>query len=308
MKAFCVFDDFPETDIDLIREKGIELDILPKGQERPEGKELEQLLIQYDALIIGTGQKLENSFFDKVTSKKFVVTASTGIDHIKVPENKKELVTIVNSPTAIASTVAEHVFAFIFAQEKLLFSGRDVAYKGEHKKAIGKAPQDISGKTLGIIGFGHVGQAVAKYASVFNMSILANTATPEKYENYKDVKFVSLDTVLMEADIIVMAVPLTESTRNLISKDKINLMKSNGLFISVSRPESCDNDALLAKAEDNSNFRVCFDYDADKVQGKWNKNSYNILVTPHIAGGTVQSRIRLFDEATKRFMEVLNAL
>lgn len=306
MKAFCVFDDFPKNDIDLIREKGIELDVLPKGQERPAGKELESLLNQYDVLIIGTGQKLEISFFDNVTSKKIIVTASTGTDHIKVPENKKELVTIINSPTAIAATVAEHVFAFIFAQEKLLFSGRDVAYKGEHKKSIGKTPQDISGKTLGIIGFGHVGQAVTRFANVFNMSILANTATPKKYKNYKDVKFVSLDTVLMEADIIVMAVPLTETTKNLISKDKIDLMKSNGMFISVSRPESCDNDALLAKAEDNANFRVCLDYDADKVQGKWNKNSYNILVTPHIAGGTVQSRIRLFDEASKRFLELLN--
>lgn len=303
MKAFCIFDDFPEKDISLIKSNGVELDILPQGQERPAGEELKQLLLKYDALIISTGQKLEMSFFDDVNTPKYIVTASTGIDHIKIPENKKDLIKIINAPTAIFSTVAEHIFAFIFAQEKLLFPARNVAFRGEHKKAIGKTPHDISGKTIGIIGYGHVGQSVAKFARAFSMKLLAYDVCSEKYKSETDISFLSLDEVLQKSDILVLSVPLLEGTMNLISAEKIKLIKDDAVFISVSRPESCDNEALFAKAENCPDFRICLDYDADKVQGKWNNTNLNIIVTPHIAGGTVQSRVRLFDQASERFVE-----
>ncbi len=305
MKAFCIFDDFPEKDIALIKSKGVDIDILPKGQTRPCGEELKQLLLNYDVLIIGTGQKFESNFFDEISSVKYIVTASTGIDHIKVPENKKEFIKIINAPTAIFSTVAEHIFAFIFAQEKLLFPARDVAFRGEHKKAIGRTPQDIAEKTIGIIGYGHVGQAVAKFARAFSMKINAFDVCAEKYRSETDISFKSMDDVLTNSDIVVLSVPLLEGTVNLISDEKVELMRNNALFISVSRPESCDNKALFSKAENNPDFKVCLDYDADKVQGNWNKDNFNILVTPHIAGGTVQSRIRLFDQSTERFVREL---
>lgn len=306
MKAFCIFDDFSEKDISLIKSRGIDVDVLPKGQARPAGEELKHLLVTYDILIIGTGQKLESSFFEAISSMKYIVTASTGIDHIKVPDNKKDLVKIINAPTAIFSTVAEHIFAFIFAQEKLLFPAREVAFRGEHKKSIGKTPQDIAEKTIGIIGYGHVGQAVAKFARAFSMKIFAYDVCADKYMSETDISFISLDEVLQNSDILVLSVPLLDSTRNLISTEKVNLMRDDALFISVSRPESCDNNALFSKAENKPNFKVCLDYDADTVQGKWNKDNYNIIVTPHIAGGTVQSRIRLFDQATERFLELLS--
>ena len=306
MKAFCIFDDFPEKDIDLIKSKGIDVDVLPKGQERPSGNELKQLLLNYDVLIIGTGQKLESDFFDEISNAKYIVTASTGIDHIKVPDNKKELIKIINAPTAIFSTVAEHIFALIFAQEKLLFPAREVAFRGEHKKAIGKTPHDIAEKTIGIVGYGHVGQAVAKFARAFSMNLLAYDVCADKYKSETDISFLPLDDVLQKADIIVLSVPLLEGTRNLISKEKIKLLRDDAMFVSVSRPESCDNDALFAKADECSDFKICLDYDADKVQGKWNKENLNIIVTPHIAGGTVQSRLRLFDQASERFVEMIH--
>ena len=140
MKVFCVFDDFPQKDISLIRSNCMDLDILPKGQTRPSGEDLKQLLLKYDALIIGTGQRLQEDFFYDISNRKYIVTASTGVDHIKVPENKKDFIKIINAPTAIFSTVAEHIFAFIFAQEKLLFPAREVAFAGKHKNAMEYPP------------------------------------------------------------------------------------------------------------------------------------------------------------------------
>lgn len=306
MKAFCIFDDFPEKDIALVKSKGIILDVLPRGQARPLGEDLKKLLLDYDILIIGTGQKLEAEFFEEVTTKKYIVTASTGIDHIKIPENKKKLVTIINAPTAIFSTVAEHIFALIFAQEKLLLPARNVAFNGEHKKAIGSTPQDIAGKTIGIIGYGNVGQAVAKFARAFSMNILVYDVCADKFNEETDISFFSLDELLQKSEILVLSVPLLEETKNLISAERISLMRNDALFVSVSRPESCDNKALFEKAEVCHDFKICLDYDADKIQGLWNKNNLNIIVTPHIAGGTVQSRIRLFDQATKRFLEMID--
>lgn len=308
MKVFCIFDDFPQKDISLIRSNCMDLDILPKGQTRPFGEDLKQLLLKYDALIIGTGQRLQEDFFYDVSNRKYIVTASTGVDHIKVPENKKDFIKIINAPTAIFSTVAEHIFAFIFAQEKLLFPAREVAFAGKHKNAMEyPPPQDIAGKIIGIIGYGHVGQAVAKFARAFSMEILAYDICSSKYKYETDISFFALDEVLQKADILVLSVPLLEGTKNLISAEKISLIRDSALFVSVSRPESCDNDALFAKASRCPDFKICLDYDADKIHGKWSNENLNIIVTPHIAGGTVQSRVRLFDEATQRFLEEINA-
>ena len=306
MKVFCIFDDFPESSISMIKSKGIDFEILPKGQTRPSGEELKQLFLEYDALIIGTGQKFTPDFFDDITTQKYIVTASTGIDHIKVPDCKKDFVKIINAPTAIFSTVAEHVFALILAQEKLIFPAREVAFKGGHKKLIGRTPQDIAGKKIGIIGYGHVGQAVAKYARAFSMELLAYDVSADNFKSESDISFLPLNELLQKSEIIVLSVPLLKDTTNLISKDKVNLIRDDALFVSISRPESCDNDALFAKAEKCSDFKVCLDYDAENIQGKWNKNNSNIIVTPHIAGGTVQSRIRLFDESTRRFLEIMD--
>ncbi len=304
MKAFSIFDDYPQEAIDTLTQRGFEVTLLEKGKERPSGDELKQLLEDYDVLIIGTAQKMPFDFFEGITSSKIIATASSGVDHIKVPEDKKELIKVINAPVANRVSVAEHTFALILALRKQILEGRDIAAAGLTKKAMNGKPRDLFGSTIGLVGAGGMATAVIKLAQAFGMKCIAWTPNPEKHKDLsaQGVDFVALDEVLRKGDIISVNIPLTEETKGLISAEKVRLLKESVIFISTSRAEITDNVALMRRAKETSTFCVGMDVDADRVSEYWIKDMHNVIVTPHIAGGTVESRQRLFCEVSENII------
>ncbi len=307
MKAYSIFDDLSEYAQKVIRDAGVELELHPRGIPRPSGEALRTLLETYDALILGTGQKLPDEFFANVASPKVVVTASIGIDHIRIPEDKRGLVRIVNAPTAIFSTVAEHTFALFLALSKRLPEARRVAAKGLHKKAMSRNPSDLSGATLGIIGCGGIGRAIGRLGEAFGMRPVYWTAHPERHPEIAVSRFLSIDELLCSAPFIAVALPAVAATRDFISAERVAAMRADAVFVSISRAGVVNTDALLARAAAEPHFRVGLDVDAETVAGKWGESSPNIIVTPHIGGGTVESRVRLFNECCERFSEYLKS-
>ncbi len=130
MRVYSIFDDFPQSAIDILTHAGCTVVVHPMGEERPDEGELKCLLEKFDVLIIGTGQKLPNKSFENVTESKIIGTASIGTDHIDVPTEKGELVKIVNAPTANRISVAEHTFALVLSLTKNLANAVPVAVKG----------------------------------------------------------------------------------------------------------------------------------------------------------------------------------
>ena len=115
---FSVFDDYPQDAIDILNRKGYSVVLNKKGSPRPDSNSLRMLLEKYDGLIIGTSSLLSEECFKNIVTKKIILTASVGVDHIKIPVNKQGLVQIINAPSSNRISVAEHVIGLIIALNK----------------------------------------------------------------------------------------------------------------------------------------------------------------------------------------------
>ena len=299
MRAYSVFDGFPATAVAVLERKGIQVTVHPHGVPRPEGDGLKSLLRSYDILILGTGQKMPESFFTEIREKRIIGTASIGTDHICVPSAQKDLIKIVNAPTSNRISVAEHTFLLILALEKNLLDAVAVAARGAKKKEMHHNPSDLFGKTIGVVGAGGTAGAVLRVAQALGMRRICWTRNPENHQGMAGVDFVSLDELMEASDIVSVNLPLTPGTRHLIDRDKIRRMKENAIFVSLSRAEVTDNESLFARAKESPMFRVGLDVDADQIAGLWDPSMKNVIVTPHIGGGTVEARLRMFEEVSE---------
>ena len=301
MRAYSVFDDFPQSSISILRNKGVEVIVHPKGEERPKGGELKRLLDEYDILIISTAQTISEGMFKDVVTPKIIGTASSGVDHIHVPLDKCRYVKIVNAKNANRSTVTEHAFALLLALRKQLLDGRAVAAEGKSKKNMSRRPVDLLGSTIGVVGAGGIASSILRMADCWGMKRLCWTLHPENHLDLKadNVEFVDLETLCLKSDNIVVSIPLSDRTNCLVTSSLISYMKDTAAVIVTSRLEVVDIEALFAKAKNNPLFGLAIDADAASIRDLWSIEQNNIIVTPHIAGGTVESRIRLFNECSQ---------
>ncbi len=307
MRAYSVFDDFPEEAVACLKRENVKVTLHPRGEKRPDQSELKKILEEYDILIIGTGQLLPEESFKDIKSPRLIATASIGTDHIRVPKEKSDLVRIINAPAANRKSVAEHIFGLILALKKQFIEGRRVAALGENKKSMKAKPTDLYGSTIGVVGAGGTAGAVLTMAMAFGMQCLCWTRSPDRHSDLREmgVQFVTLEELLKESDIVSVNIPLTNDTKGLISEERVAALRDDAVFISVSRAEVVDQNALFLKAGKHREFSVGLDLDADQVSDLWNISMENVIVTPHIAGGTKEARIRMFHEVCDAIIKSL---
>ena len=287
LKAYSIYKDLTKEACDIIEQAGIELE-LSNSNKRPTKEELINLLKNYDILIIGIKEYLTEDMLEGITTNKIIATLSIGVDHIDKNFANSELITIVNAPTANVTSVAEHIFALILALKKKIIESNEITINGKHKRSLTRRGKDINGSTLGIIGAGKISREVIKIAKIFNMEIYCNTLHPEQHKDLEKngVKFVDLDTLLSNCDIITANIPLTDNSNNLISKEKIKLMKKDATFINTSRSKIVDVEELIKYADENETFNVGLDIDIEDYEELLKIRRNNVIVTPHIAGVT----------------------
>lgn len=298
MRAYSIFDDFTIEASALIRGAGIDLTVHPLGVPRPDHDRMKAILEEYDCVIIGTGQKITEDMFENVSAPRIVATASVGLDHIRVPEEKRALVTILNTPKANAQSVAEYTLGCALSCAKRLREGNELYLAGKNNKALHRKPEDLAGKTLGVIGAGNVSVKIMEYARFFGMELLCWTRNPDRHAELTElgVRFTDLNTLCENADLISVNLPNKPETAGLLSADLVKRMKENAVFISVSRLQTIDLNALLQKAKACPDFYLCLDLDVTPEIAAKLPDRPNVLVTPHIAGGTVETRKRMFLE------------
>ena len=308
MKAYSIFDDFPQSSIDILNKSGIEVTLLPKGEERPQGEALRQLLQKYDILFISTAQKMPEDMFSGIESHKVIGTASSGTDHIHIPSSKQGFIKVANATHANRSTVTEHTFGLILSLRKHLAEARHVAAQGKTKKEMASKPVDLYGSTIGVVGAGGIASTVLRTAHNLGMKCVCWTLHPENHNDLKTegVMFVDLDKLISEADVVSINIPQSEQTRNLIDARRVALFKDTAVVVSTSRAEIVDNKSLFERAKVCPSFCVGLDVDVQEVNGMWSEDMLNVIVTPHIAGGTVESRIRLFDECSENVVKAIS--
>ena len=307
MKIYSIFDDFDERAIEIIRSAGGELTVHPHGIPRPDPARMKEILQEYNCVIIGTTQKITEDMFDGINRPRIIATASVGLDHILIPAEKRDLVTILNTPKANAQSVAEYTMACALSCCKRLAEGNTLYREGKNNKQLFQKPEDLSGKIIGVVGAGSISRRIMEYASFFGMQILCWTRNPEHHLDLErlGVRFTSLEALADISDVISVNLPNNNGTKKLISGDVISRMKENAIFISVSRLDTIEATELIEKAKKYRGFYVCLDLDVNEDLVKTLPERHNVLVTPHIAGGTVETRKRMFRELAEQISDII---
>ncbi len=258
-------------------------------------------------MIIGVKEILTEDMLKAINNKKIIATLSIGVDHIDNSFFESNLIKVINCQTSNVISVAEHIFSLILSLKKRIIEANNIAMKGGTKKDLSARSNDISNSTIGIMGAGKISREVIKIANVFNMKIYCNTLNPEKHKDLLEqgVEFLSLDELLSNSDIITVNIPLNKENKNLISKDKIKLMKKTATFINTSRAEIVDMNELIRYADENAVFNVGLDIDAENYKGLLNIKRNNVIVTPHIAGVTKEAIKRMDVELASSIREYL---
>ena len=306
LKAYSIIKNLDKKACEIIRNNGIQLDI-SNSDKRPDREGLIKLLDEYDILIIGIEDKFTKDMLPITTKKKIIATLSIGLDHIDRAFLENDNIEIINCQTSNVISVAEHIFALILGLKKRIIEANGISLRGENRRNLSMRSNDITGSTLGLIGAGKISREVIRISKVFNMKIICNTLNPEKHKDLMEqgIKFISLDEVLSNADIITINIPLTEENKHLISKEKIRLMKKTATFINTSRGELVDMPELIKYADENKTFNVGLDIDAENYKDILSIKRNNVIVTPHIAGVTKEAVERMDVEVANNIVKGL---
>ena len=262
------------------------------------------ILEQYEIVIIGTSQKISEDMFENISYPRIIGTASVGVDHIRIPDDKVKLVTVLNTPAANAPSVAEYIVGALLMTHHRIMEGNELYAEGKDNKKLVRKPEDIHAITVGFVGAGRISTRTMQLLQPFGVKYVCYTDDAPFRLHLADeygVRFVSLNELAKTADVISVNVPSTNSTKGLIDAEFIDTMKDNATLISISREQVIDIPALLKKAENNPNFYAVLDMDViPEYAGKNNRR--NVVITPHIAGGTIENRKRMFLEVAERII------
>ena len=297
MKKVYITRKIPNIGIEMLVNKGYEVDISPKN--RPlEKKELIKILRkkQYDAVLTLLTDTIDAEVMDSAPTVKIYANYAIGFNNINIEEAKKRNIYVTNTPGGGADRVAEHTWALILALSCRIVEGDSYMKKGKYK---GWDPMllhgaKLSGKTLGIIGTGHIGADVAqrgKYGFGMNIAYYDVKRNEQIEQDFGSTFYSSIDELLGIADVISLHVPLLESTKHLINAERLKLMKPTAYLINTSRGPVVDENALVHALQNGIIKGAGLDvYEYEPKLAKGLAKLSSVVLTPHIASGTEEAR------------------
>ncbi|MCH5320857.1 MAG: D-2-hydroxyacid dehydrogenase [Eubacterium sp.] len=231
---------------------------------------------------------------------EYIGLQSTGYNVVDCDYARELGITVTNIPSYSTNAVAQLVFAFILQVTNEVTLHSDAVKNGEWCTCpdfcFWKKPlTELAGKTIGIIGFGSIGQRVAKLAEAFDMKVLVHTPRLKDTGELKSVEFVDINTLLSESDIVTCHCPLTNETKGLINKETISKMKKSAIFINTSRGPVVDEKALADALNNGDILAAGLDVLETEPARKDNPllTAKNCYITPHIAWAAKETRARL---------------
>jgi D-3-phosphoglycerate dehydrogenase len=268
--------------------------------------DLLKIIGDYDALIVRGRTKVTAEVLDAGKRLTVVGRAGVGVDNIDLESSKKHGVTVVNAPVSTTLAVAELAFGLLLATAREIPRADTAMKKGEWLKKDFEGVE-LSGKTLGIIGFGRIGMEVGKRAAAFGMNVIAY----DPFVSEDDIKArggepVSIQDLYEWSDFISLHSPLNVHTRDLISQMAFSEMKDGVRIISAARGGIIDESALLAALNSGKVAAAALDVFATEPPGGTDLVRHpKVITTPHIGSQTVEAQTRAADDIAH---EVLAAL
>ncbi len=303
MKLYIIFKSFgKDSDVlELLKQK-CEV-VINKTRKRPDKQELKKLAKEYDGIIVGVREIIDKEVLRDSKLKFIGVLADK--ENIDLEECKKRGIAVFDIVGSNAISVTEHTFALMLGLAKNILN-IDKSVRNEEFDKLRCSGIDLYGKTLGIIGAGHVAREVVKRAKAFGMNILCWTFHPENHKDL-DVKFVKLDELLKNSDFVSIHTRLSEKTKRLIGKRRLGLMKPTAFLINTSRGEIVDEDALVKAIKNKQIARAGID--VFKEEPTHNKELFkldNVILTSHVAGVSRDALIRMDEKLAKDIIKSLS--
>ena len=282
----------PEEGLNLLR-KYCEVEVSPYDRMLTKEELLEKVQGK-NAVITQLTDKVDKEFFEAAKDVKIVANYAVGFDNIDLEEATIRGVYITNTPDVLTNATAELAWALLFATARRVVESDKFMRSGKFQ---GWAPmlflgKGVTGKTLGIIGAGRIGQAFAKMAKGFDMKILYTARSPKKeFEEETGAQYVDLDTLLKESDFVSIHVPLAPETRHLIGEKELKLMKKSAILINTGRGPVVDEKSLVKALKNKDIYAAGLDvYEREPMFEEELAQLDNVVMLPHIGSATEEAR------------------
>jgi glyoxylate reductase len=263
-----------------------------------------------DALFPMITERIDDEVLDHAPGLRIVANMAVGYDNIDVPACTRRKVLVTNTPDVLTETSADLAFALLMSVGRGIVQGDRYIRRGEWKiwGPLLHLTPDIHSSTLGIVGLGRIGQAVARRASGFNMRVLYYSRTRrEDLEHQHGYENVSLDDLLAQSDYVSIHVALNEATRHIIGAEQLKKMKRSGILINTGRGPLVDQKALYEALRDGEIAAAALDVtDPEPIPMDDPLLTLdNCIITPHVGSASFATRTRMATLAAENIAAVL---
>ncbi len=272
---------------DVLQSKQIDYDI--KTGMSPE--ELKEVIDQYDGILIRSATKLTSDILSDCKNLKVIGRAGVGVDNVDLDQATKNKILVMNTPLGNLEATAELSVGLMFSLLRNIHLANDSTHQGkwEKPKFIGT---ELKGKTLGIVGYGNIGQRVAEICSTIGMNIITNSksASDEDLSRFK-AKKVSTEQLIKEADIVSIHTKLNDETKYMFNKETLSTMKPTSVIINCARG-GLINEADLKDALNNGVIAgAAIDvYENEPATDNVMFGAKNLLLTPHLGASSKEAQ------------------
>lgn len=256
---------------------------------------------KYDGVIIRSRIPLDQNFLEQATHLKFIARVGAGMENIDIPVAEKLGIQLINSPEGNRDSVAEHVVGMLLVLMNRLFIASIEVKNGIWLREENRG-DELLGKTVGLIGYGNMGKATAKRLSGFGCKVIFHDILPNLSDEFATQ--VSLEELKEKAEVLSLHIPLTDETHYLIDEKFISEMKNDFYFVNTARGKNVETKYLVEALKSGKVKGACLDVleyekssfenlEVDNEDLSYLLNSEKVIVTPHIAGWTHQSKEKL---------------
>ena len=269
-------------------------------------EELRAIVGDYEALVVRSQVQADAALIDAGTKLQVIARAGVGVDNVDLEAATRAGITVVNAPTGNTIAAAEHTIALLLGLARRIAAADTSIRRGEWKRAQFQGVE-LRGKTLGIVGLGKIGMAIADRARGLEMTVVGTDpyVTAEQAA-LRGVELVDLDALLARSDAVTVHVPLTRSTRGLIGREAIEKMKPGAFVLNVARggivDEAAVAEALAAGRLGGAGIDV---FEQEPPVGSPLLTAPGTLLTPHLGASTAEAQVAVAEEVAEQVLDVL---
>lgn len=308
MKCLVV-DKMHDSLLPMLKEIGIDADYSPQISR----SEIKRIIADYDGMIIRSKTFVDEDLLDNANIK-FIGRAGSGIDNLDVSYLESKDIKIVNAPEGNRDAVGEHTVGLILSLLHNLHQGHVQVINNTWDRE-GNRGKELGSLTVGIIGYGNMGGSLAKKLQSFGCNVIAYDKYHPKFTN-DWAKSVSLKELQEQADILSLHIPLTDETLNMTDGTFFNNFEKSILFVNTSRGEVAPLGSIVEAMKNGKIIKAALDVleneklntltEDQKSNIEWLKGSGKVIFTPHVAGWTVESYIRINEVLVQKIAHIFN--